>query len=136
MPEKLECGLDEAGRGCLAGPVVAAAVILPARYDLELDDSKKLSPSKRQKIAVAIKAQARAWALGFSWPREIERINILQASLLAMKRAAYSLPVLPTLLLVDGNQQIPCELPQKTIIGGDSLVPAISAKFVDRKSVV
>lgn len=134
MPEKLECGLDEAGRGCLAGPVVAAAVILPARYDLELDDSKKLSSSKRQKIAVAIKAQARAWALGFSWPREIERINILQASLLAMKRAAYSLPVLPTLLLVDGNQQIPCELPQKTIIGGDSLVPAISAASILAKT--
>lgn len=124
-------GLDEAGRGCLAGPVVAAAVILPRVYKLPgLTDSKKLTPERRQELAVRIRAVARAYALGYAWPREIERINILRASLLAMRRAVLALRLQPARLVVDGNQPVPIDLPQESIVQGDLLVPAISAASI------
>jgi ribonuclease HII len=128
-------GVDEAGRGCLAGPVVAAAVILPGHWDLPgLTDSKKLSPEKRDELAPAIKAQAQAWALGLAWPPEIDRVNILRASLEAMRRAVLHLKVRPSLVLVDGNQNIPLDLPQRTVVGGDLTVPAISAASILAKT--
>ena len=103
----MEAGIDEAGRGCLAGPVVAGAVILPPDFDLPgLTDSKKLSSRRRAVLAQAIKAQAVSWALGFSWPGEIDRINILQATLKAMARALNALQVSPELVLVDGNNHV------------------------------
>ncbi len=124
-------GVDEAGRGCLAGPVVAAAVILPSRFSLpHLTDSKKLSFQRRRDLRPLIQAQAIAWAVGLSWPREIDRLNILRASLLAMCRAVDKLKVRPEILLVDGNQKIPIELPQKTVVGGDLSEPCISAASV------
>ncbi|SDN74614.1 RNase HII [Desulfonauticus submarinus] len=134
--QELIAGVDEVGRGCLAGPVVAAAVILPNDFYLrDLTDSKKLTVKKRELLAKQIKAQAIAWAFGFSWPREIERINILQASLKAMYRAVLNLKLRPTLVLVDGNQKIPFNLPQQTIIKGDSLIPQISAASILAKTI-
>lgn len=128
-------GVDEAGRGCLAGPVVAAACILPESFDLPgLTDSKALSAARREELAAAIRTQAVAWALGLSWPREIERINILQASLRSMERAVARLRVTPRLLLLDGNQNCRSPLPQRTIVGGDALVPAISAASILAKT--
>ena len=136
-------GLDEAGRGCLAGPVAAAAVILPEAYELPgLTDSKKLSPAKRERLAPQIKRQAVAWAVGFAWPTEIDRINILRASLAAMARAVRHLGVLPTLLRIDGNQRIPTTFldglavspRQETVVGGDLSVPAISAASIVAKT--
>ncbi|NLW81424.1 MAG: ribonuclease HII [Desulfovibrionales bacterium] len=128
-------GIDEAGRGCLAGPVVAGAVILPSFYDLPgLTDSKRLSARQRALLAQAIKAQALSWALGFSWPREIERINILQATLQAMARAEAALTVRPVLVLVDGNQPFPSAVRQKTVVGGDAIHPCISAASILAKT--
>lgn len=133
--ENLQAGIDEAGRGCLAGPVVAGAVILPQAFDLPgLTDSKKLSSRRRFVLAHAIKAQAVSWALGFSWPREIERINILQATLKAMARALSALSVHPHTVLVDGNQSFPSTLPQKIVVGGDALNPCISAASILAKT--
>lgn len=129
-------GVDEAGRGCLAGPVVAVAVILPDSYYLpNLTDSKKLSPKKREVLAKKIKAQALAWAFGFCWPREIEKINILQASLLAMAKAVTYLKLKPKLILIDGNQNIPLEIEQQSIVKGDSLIPQISAASILAKTI-
>lgn len=128
-------GIDEAGRGCLAGPVVAAAVILPSQYHLPgLTDSKKLTSAKRNILAQTIKAQALSWALGFSWPREIERINILQGTLVAMSRALTALSLEPGQVLVDGNRAFPCHLPLRTVIGGDALFPCISAASIVAKT--
>ncbi|MFO7816457.1 MAG: ribonuclease HII [Thermodesulfobacteriota bacterium] len=127
-------GVDEAGRGCLAGPVMAAAVILPPGFYLpELTDSKKISPTKRERLKVKIQAQALAWAVGLSWPGEIDRINILQASLLAMYRAVSKMKFRPELVLVDGNQKIPIDLRQETIVGGDASEPCISAASIIAK---
>ncbi len=127
--------MDEAGRGCLAGPVVAGAVILPAAYDLPgLGDSKALSPARRQALEPLIKQQALAWSLGLSWPREIESINILRASLLAMQRAVTTLRVPPSFVLVDGNQKIPFALPQECVIGGDAKVACIAAASILAKT--
>ena len=101
----LEAGCDEAGRGCLAGPVVAAAVILPPRLKLPgLDDSKKLSAAHRERLRILIEAEAQAWAVSFVHPEEIDRINILQASFAAMQRAIDLLSVRPQHLLIDGNR--------------------------------
>jgi len=136
-------GIDEAGRGCLAGPVVAGAVILPAAYALPgLTDSKKLSAAKRERLAPAIKAQAVAWAVGLSWPGEIDRINILQATLAAMSRAVRALRVVPDVLRIDGNKAIPsvhfsflaAPPRQETVVGGDLTVPAISAASILAKT--
>lgn len=135
LAQGIRAGIDEAGRGCLAGPVVAGAVILPPDFDLPgLTDSKKLSSRRRAVLAQAIKAQAVSWALGFSWPGEIDRINILQATLAAMSRALDALTVVPELVLVDGNQRFPSPLPQQTVVGGDALHPCISAASILAKT--
>ena len=127
--------MDEAGRGCLAGPVVAGAVILPPAYDLPgLTDSKKISANTRQILEKRIKEQALAWGLGLSWPLEIDRINILQASLRAMSRAVAVLRLEPAFLAVDGNREIPLARPQRAVVGGDALVPAISAASILAKT--
>lgn len=131
----LVAGVDEAGRGCLAGPVVASAVILPPGFELSgLTDSKKLSPARRERFAQIIKAQALSWALGFSWPGEIDRINILQATLAAMARAERALSVRPEFVLVDGNQIFDSAVPKKAVVGGDALHPCISAASVLAKT--
>ncbi len=104
----LMAGIDEAGRGCLAGPVVAAAVILPEEYDLPgLTDSKALSAAQREHLAPLIRQCALAWGLGVIWPATIDRINILQATFEAMSRAVAGLKRRPDLLLVDGNKTVP-----------------------------
>jgi ribonuclease HII len=134
-PPRQVAGVDEAGRGCLAGPVVAAAVILPQEYDLPgLGDSKKLTRVQRERLEPRIKEQAVSWSLGLSWPREIESINILRASLVAMRRAVCTLRMRPVYVLVDGNQKIPFSLPQESVIGGDARVPCISAASILAKT--
>jgi len=127
--------VDEAGRGCLAGPVVAAAVILPQESSLSgLTDSKRLTPSQRADLEHRIKVAAQSWAIGISWPREIERINILRASLLAMQRAVNRLRCSPDLILVDGIHGVPGSIPCKCVKQGDRHVPAISAASVLAKT--
>ena len=125
------CGVDEAGRGPPAGPVYAAAVILPERYRLPgLADSKKLSAKKREALFDAICAQAVCYAVGIASVGEIETLNILEAALLAMRRAVGGLSATPELLLVDGNIARGFNIKARAIIGGDSLVPAISAASI------
>jgi ribonuclease HII len=129
-------GVDEAGRGPLAGPVYAAAVILdPAHPIPGLDDSKKLSAARRETLAEAIRARALAWAVASASVEEIDRLNILQATFLAMRRACTQLPRLPRLILVDGNRlprDLPC--PARALVGGDALEPAISAASILAKT--
>lgn len=133
-------GVDEAGRGCLAGPVVAGAVILPEKYDLPgLDDSKKLTAEKREILYPAIREQAVCWSLGLAWPGEIDRINILQATFMAMGRAVHLLKASPSRLLIDGNKTIPPhalmqDIPQKYVVQGDGKIPAISAASIMAKT--
>ena len=130
----LAAGVDEAGRGPLAGPVVAAAVVMNPDRPIEgLADSKVLSPAARERLAVRIKQRALAWAVGQSSSHEIDRINILQATLLAMQRAVVLLPYTPQHVLVDGNRcpALPC--PATAIIKGDSRVPEISAASIIAK---
>ena len=130
-PTTLVAGVDEAGRGPLAGPVVAAAVILdPARPIPGLADSKVLTPVQRENLAEAIRAQALAWALGRAEVEEIDAINILQATLLAMQRAVATLTPKPELALVDGNRvpRLACRV--ETIVKGDATVAAISAASI------
>lgn len=127
-------GVDEAGRGPLAGPVLAAAVILdPARPINGLADSKKLSPRQREHLFTLICERARAWAVGRAEVEEIDRLNILQASLLAMSRAVQSLAITPRLVLVDGIHAPPVGCPVRTIVRGDSTIPAISAASIVAK---
>ncbi len=127
-------GVDEVGRGPLAGPVVAAAVILnPNRPIQGLADSKKLSEKRREGMELIIKENALAWSLGRAEVEEIDSINILQASLLAMKRAVEALQILPTHALVDGNRPPDLACSVETIVGGDSSVPAISAASIIAK---
>lgn len=124
-------GVDEVGRGPLAGPVVTAAVILdPGKQIDGLADSKKLSEKRREQLAALIRQHAYAWALGRAEVDEIDQLNILQASLLAMQRAVAALPVMPTHALVDGNHapRLPC--PVSTIIKGDATEPAIAAASI------
>lgn len=129
------CGVDESGRGPLAGPVFAACVILdPARRIDGLADSKTLSEDKRNKLTLAIKANSIAWAIGVASVREIDRLNILQASLLAMKRAVESLSFIPARVLVDGNQSPRLRCPVTAIVRGDSLIPEISAASILAKT--
>ncbi len=124
-------GVDEAGRGPLAGPVVAAAVILGNGHGIVgLADSKKLSASKRESLAVKIKANALCWALGRAEAEEIDRINILQASLLAMQRAVAKLSVSPDLALVDGNRSPDLGCDVYTVVKGDASIAAISAASI------
>jgi len=134
-PEGLACGVDEAGRGPLAGPVVAAAVILdPLRPIAGLNDSKKLSAKRRQALAIEIRSKALAWAVAEASVEEIDRINILQASLLAMQRAVAALAIAPSCALIDGNRcpELPC--PAQAIIGGDGLVESIAAASILAKT--
>ena len=128
---RIIAGVDEAGRGPLAGPVIAAAVVLDESRPIEgLADSKKLSANRREVLSVAIKECARYWALGRAEVDEIDKINILQASLLAMKRAVAGLTVAPDLVLVDGNQAPVLDCHVQTIIRGDVTVAEISAASI------
>ena len=127
-------GIDEAGRGPLAGPVVSAAVILPATFqDPDITDSKKLSPKKRERLFDKIYDRAISVGIGIVDPVEIDRINILQASLLAMAMAVENLEPQPDQLLIDGNFPIPSELPQQSIIKGDALSISIAAASIVAK---
>jgi ribonuclease HII len=127
-------GIDEAGRGPLAGPVVSAAVILPFTFDdAEVTDSKKLSPMKREDLYDRIYDQAVTVGIGVVDPVEIDRINILQASLLSMAMAANNLDPCPDFLLIDGTFRIVCDLPQKTIPKGDTLSISIAAASIIAK---
>lgn len=127
-------GVDEVGRGPLAGPVVAAAVVLDLENPIAgLDDSKKLSPLKREALLPEILAKARAVALAASGPREIEEINILQASLRAMATAVEGLGLTPRHVLIDGNKRIPTLLPQTPLVKGDSQCACIAAASVVAK---
>jgi len=127
----LIAGVDEAGRGPLAGPVTAAAVILPHNLSIcGLADSKKLSERKRDALAEVIKQQAVAWCVAEADVDEIDNINILQASLLAMQRAVAGLTQVPDEVLVDGNHCPKFAIPARAIIGGDGLEPAISAASI------
>lgn len=128
----LVAGVDEVGRGPLAGAVVTAAVILQNPIE-GLDDSKKLSPEKRKKLAVQIKEQALAYAYGRAEVEEIDRLNIHHATLLAMKRAVEALAIQPHEVLVDGIHLPQLLMPCKAIIQGDSLIPAISAASIIAK---
>ena len=128
-------GVDEAGRGPLAGPVCAAAVVLdPEQPIAGLADSKKLSAKKREALEPVIKAKARAWAVAWGSVAEIDEINILQATLLAMRRAVEGLGVKPDLVLVDGNRAPHLNVPVETIVKGDAKVPAISAASILAKT--
>jgi ribonuclease HII len=127
----LTAGVDEAGRGPLAGPVVVAAVILPAKYDLaSLDDSKRLTTLKREQLLPQIEAQAIAWSVEFVTAQEIDRVNILQATMNGMQRAVEKLSPAPLRAMIDGNRapSLSCEV--TTVIGGDGLIPSISAASV------
>lgn len=140
QPEGWVCGVDEAGRGPLAGPVVAAAVILdPARPIPGLNDSKKLSARRRLALADEIRARALAWAVAEASVGEIDRINILQASLLAMQRAVTALAaqhgLAPALVLVDGNCCPRLPYPVDAVIGGDGKIAAIAAASILAKTV-
>ena len=133
---QLVAGVDEVGRGALFGDVVAAAVILPraaiaSLAQLGVRDSKKLSPKRRQQLAIEIKSSALAWQIASATVAEIDEINILQASLLAMKRAIANLAVTPEICLVDGNQQIPqLSIPQQTLVKGDGRSIVIAAASI------
>lgn len=140
MTDELLAGVDEAGRGPLAGPVVAAAVLLdPHRPIVGLRDSKKLSPHRRTQLEVQIRARATAYALGIASVEEIDALNILQATLLAMRRALAALTIRPRRIIIDGNKapQLAdlfgdCRI--ETCVGGDDLVPAISAASILAKT--
>lgn len=128
---RLVAGIDEAGRGPLAGPVVAAAVILPDGLIIEgLDDSKKLSEKKREALFDIITDKAIAYSVASASHQEIDEYNILGATMLAMKRAADALNIKPDLLLVDGNRAKGFDIPVKTVVKGDALIPAISAASI------
>lgn len=130
-PDVLVAGVDEAGRGPLAGPVVAAAVILSDDLVIEgVRDSKQLAPARREHLAVLIRERAVAFALGAAEVAEIDSLNILKASLLAMSRAVTALEIAPQRVLVDGNHlpELSCEA--RAVIGGDALVPAVSAASI------
>lgn len=127
-------GVDEVGRGPLAGPVVTAAVILPEEYDLPgLTDSKKLTSKKREVLSVLIREQAIAWTLAEADIEEIDRLNILHATMLAMQRAVASLKVKPEKVLVDGNRTPDFGIPACAVVGGDGLEPTISAASIIAK---
>lgn len=128
-------GVDEAGRGCLAGPLVAAAVILPQGFDLAaVKDSKVLTVRQRSQLELQIKTQALAWSLGLSWPREIEEINILQATIQGMCRAIKRLAIQPAFVAIDGNQLLPLPIPQQCFVQGDKYYPVISAASILAKT--
>lgn len=128
---KIICGVDEAGRGPLAGPVCAAAVILPEHLQIPgLTDSKKLTDKKRRELFPLIQEKAVAYGIGFASEKEIDEINILQATFLAMQRAMDQLSVRPELALIDGNREKDFGLPVKTVVKGDSLSANIAAASI------
>ena len=131
-----ECGCDEAGRGCLAGPVVAAAVILPQEFEHPLlNDSKQLTEKQRESLRVIIEKKAIAWAVATVEAPEIEEINILNASILAMHKAVSQLKVKPAFLIIDGNRFKPYpDIPHQTIVKGDSQYLSIAAASVLAKT--
>ena len=125
------CGVDEAGRGPLAGPVCAAAVILPPHLQIPgLNDSKKLTDKRRRELMPVIKEQALAYGIAFATHEEIDQINILQATYLAMERALAQLNIKPDIALIDGNRAKDFGLPVKTVVHGDSLSASIAAASV------
>ncbi|HUR39862.1 MAG TPA: ribonuclease HII [Verrucomicrobiae bacterium] len=127
----LVAGADEVGRGALAGPVFAAAVILPRFHGIKgMDDSKKLSPEVREELAPKIRRRALAWAVASATLEEIERLNILHASMLAMRRAVERLAVAPMKVRVDGNYPPPMPCAVETIVGGDGKVGTIMAASI------
>ncbi|MFZ6674124.1 ribonuclease HII [Undibacterium sp. Xuan67W] len=129
------CGVDEAGRGPLAGPVMAAAVILDPLHPIAgLRDSKKLSEQKRDQLAIEIKQHALAWAIAECSEEEIDRLNILQATMLAMRRAVEALKIQPTLALIDGNRCPVMSVRSEAIVKGDDKVQAISAASILAKT--
>jgi len=133
---KIEAGCDEAGRGCLAGSVYAAAVILPPDYQNELlNDSKQLTEKRRYELREIIERDAVAWAVGIVTPEEIDKINILNASILAMHRALDQLKVRPEAIIVDGNRFKPYQkLPHTTIVKGDGKYLSIAAASILAKT--
>ncbi len=132
---QLICGVDEAGRGPLAGAVFAAAVILDPLHPIEgLRDSKKLSAAKREQLAVSIKKLALSWCVAQASEQEIDQLNILQASMLAMQRAVEGLSMLPELALIDGNRCPKLKMAMQAIVGGDDKVAAISAASILAKT--
>ncbi len=132
---RLLCGVDEAGRGPLAGSVFAAAVMLdPARPIAGLADSKVLAAATRERLAGEIRTHALAWAIAFATVEEIDRINILQASLLAMRRAVEALAIAPEEVVVDGQHAMPLACPCRALVKGDALVAAISAASILAKT--
>lgn len=133
--EEIICGVDEAGRGPLAGPVFAAAVILDRERPIPgLRDSKKLNEAKRDELAPLIREHAIAWAVAQASEAEIDKLNILQASLLAMKRAVYALSTVPTLALIDGNKCPVMRIQSIAIIEGDDKIESISAASILAKT--
>ena len=134
--DMIEAGCDEAGRGCLAGSVYAAAVILPPNYqNADLNDSKKLTDKKRKALREQIERDAVAWAVGVVTPEEIDQINILNASFLAMHRALDQLKVRPEAVIVDGNRFKPYQdLPYTTIVKGDGKYLTIAAASILAKT--
>ncbi len=131
---RLIAGIDEAGRGPLAGPVVAAAVVLPDRYSHpDINDSKKLTSRSRELLFEVIRADALAVGIGVVDSRVIDELNILRATLLAMREAVADLQVVPDCLLVDGNQSVPLEIPQETIVKGDGRSVSIAAASIVAK---
>ncbi|HET8815935.1 MAG TPA: ribonuclease HII [Pseudidiomarina sp.] len=125
------CGTDEAGRGPIAGPVVAAAVILDPNQPIEgINDSKKLSEKKRNALSVLIKERALYWAIAQCNADEIDVVNILQASMLAMQRAVEALPIAPSMVLVDGNKLPKLSVPARAIVGGDGIEACIGAASI------
>lgn len=134
--DRIEAGCDEAGRGCLAGPVVAAAVILaPGFLNTELNDSKQLSEKKRDRLRVLIEREALAWSVAMADPAEIDEINILHASILAMHRAISQLSTIPELLLIDGNRFTPYPgIPHQCIVGGDAKFLSVAAASILAKT--
>lgn len=136
VPPSLVCGIDEAGRGPLAGPVVAAAVILdPERPIPGLNDSKKLSEKKRDALAILIRERAIAWAVAEATVDEIDRLNILHATMLAMQRAVAGLAVRPTSAMVDGNRCPKLDIPAEAVVKGDGKIASIAAASILAKTV-
>ena len=135
-PGIVEAGCDEAGRGCLAGPVTAAAVILPPDFRNELlNDSKQLTERRRDSLRAIIEREALAWAVAFVSPEEIDKINILKASIAAMHRAIDALKIRPEALLIDGNRFTPyADIPHTTIVKGDGKMMSIAAASVLAKT--
>lgn len=133
---RVEAGCDEAGRGPLAGPVTAAAVILPPDFDNDIiNDSKQLTERRREMLRPIIEHQALAWAVAMVWPEEIDRMNILNASILAMHRALDALEVKPQHILVDGNRFKPWhDVPYTTIVKGDATMMSIAAASILAKT--